>query len=47
MNNDGNLVKLLDAFEENVNKIIELTLKESLKLIKKIIRYLHLVIVRL
>jgi len=22
MNNDGNLVKLLDAFEENVNKIL-------------------------
>ena len=49
MNNDGNLVKLLDAFEENINKNIKLTLKESLKLIKKnnkIFTFSHSSIVR-
>ncbi len=48
-NNKGNLIKLLNDFEEKINENIELTIKESLKLIKKnnkIFTFSHSSIVR-
>ena len=49
INNDGDLIKLLDDFKKKINKNIELTLNESLKLIKKnnkIFTFSHSSIVR-